>query len=147
MIVPELTSESSPLLTSPIQEEGGEPGGLAGRAVVAVGVSSVLRGGVLRLHRRDSGRAWPNPAERPSRGARWCGAGAGGSSGGDAGDAAGFNFEDAAENDPELAFALKLSLEEEKTRLEKERAEQGGSTEEGQGGSSDKKDDDKMDTA
>lgn len=75
------------------------------------------------------------------------GAGAGGSSGGDAGDAAGFNFEDAAENDPELAFALKLSLEEEKTRLEKERAEQDGSTEEGQGGSSDKKDDDKMDTA
>lgn len=85
------------------------------------------------------------------------GAGAGAATGGDGGDAAGFNFEDAAENDPELAFALRLSLEEEKNRQEKEKRDQesqegktelGNIPEEGQGESSkDKKDDDKMDTA
>ncbi|KAJ5732383.1 26S proteasome non-ATPase regulatory subunit [Penicillium malachiteum] len=85
------------------------------------------------------------------------GGGGAAASGGDGGDAGGFNFEDAAENDPELAFALRLSLEEEKTRQEKEKrdreAQEGktelsGIPEEGQGESSgDKKDDDKMDTA
>lgn len=85
-----------------------------------------------------------------------------GGSGGDAGDAGGFGFEDAAENDPELAFALRLSLEEEKNRQDKERREreeQEGKVnlenipEEGQAGgessgNKDKKDDgDKMDTA
>ncbi|KAJ5183913.1 26S proteasome non-ATPase regulatory subunit [Penicillium capsulatum] len=85
-------------------------------------------------------------------------AGAGAAAGGDGGDAGGFNFEDAAENDPELAFALRLSLEEEKNRQEKEKrdlesqegkTELGNIPEEGQGESSgkDKKDDDKMDTA
>lgn len=85
-------------------------------------------------------------------------AGAAGASGGaEGGDAAGFNFEDAAEDDPELAFALRLSLEEEKNRQEKEKrdleeaegkTELSGIPEEGQGESSkDKKDDDKMDTA
>ncbi|KAJ5223089.1 26S proteasome non-ATPase regulatory subunit [Penicillium citrinum] len=82
---------------------------------------------------------------------------AGASGGGDGGDAGGFNFEDAAEEDPELAFALRLSLEEEKNRQEKEKKDReeaegktdlGGIPEEGQGESSkDKKDDDKMDTA
>jgi 26S proteasome regulatory subunit N10 len=33
----------------------------------------------------------------------------------------GFGFENAAENDPELAYALRLSLEEEKNRPEKEK--------------------------
>ncbi|KAA8648332.1 hypothetical protein EYZ11_005726 [Aspergillus tanneri] len=80
---------------------------------------------------------------------------------GDGGDTTGFGFEDAAENDPELAFALRLSLEEEKNRQEKEkkeREEQEGKAnldnipEEGQSGESssgkDKKEDgDKMDTA
>lgn len=85
------------------------------------------------------------------------GAAAGAASGGDGGDAGGFNFEDAAENDPELAFALRLSLEEEKNRQEKEKrdlesqegkTELGNIPEEGQGESSRKdKDDDKMDTA
>ncbi|KAJ5900139.1 26S proteasome non-ATPase regulatory subunit [Penicillium taxi] len=85
-------------------------------------------------------------------------AGAGAASGGDGGDDGGFNFEDAAEDDPELAFALRLSLEEEKNRQEKEKRDheaQEGKTElgeipeEGHGGSSgDKdKDEDKMDTA
>ncbi|KAJ5117966.1 26S proteasome non-ATPase regulatory subunit [Penicillium atrosanguineum] len=78
--------------------------------------------------------------------------------GGEGGDAGEFNFEEAAENDPELAFALRLSLEEEKNRQEKEKRDQdsqegktelGNIPEEGQGESSgqDKKDDDKMDTA
>ncbi|GES64990.1 26S proteasome regulatory subunit S5A [Aspergillus terreus] len=87
--------------------------------------------------------------------------GAGGA-GADAGDAGGFGFEDAAENDPELAFALRLSLEEEKNRQEKEKREReeqerkanlDNIPEEGQpggesSGNKDKKDDgDKMDTA
>ncbi|KAF7716530.1 26S proteasome regulatory subunit rpn10 [Penicillium ucsense] len=84
---------------------------------------------------------------------------AAGGAGGGGGDEAGFNFEDAAENDPELAFALRLSLEEEKNRQEKEKREReaaegktelGNIPEESQGESSnarDKKDDDKMDTA
>ena len=83
----------------------------------------------------------------------------GGVGGGGGGEDAGFNFEDAAENDPELAFALRLSLEEEKNRQEKEKREReaaegktelGNIPEEGQGESSnaqDKKDEDKMDTA
>jgi len=86
------------------------------------------------------------------------GAGTAAPGGGDGGDAGGFNFEEAAENDPELAFALRLSLEEEKNRQEKEKRDQeaeegktelGNIPEEGQGESSgqDKKDDDKMDTA
>lgn len=79
---------------------------------------------------------------------------------GDGGEAGGFGFEDAAENDPELAFALRLSLEEEKNRQEKEKKEREEQDqkenleniiEEGQSGESsgkDKKDDgDKMDTA
>jgi 26S proteasome regulatory subunit N10 len=84
--------------------------------------------------------------------------GAGAEGGGDGG----FNFEDAAENDPELAFALRLSLEEEKNRQEKEKREREEAErkanlenipEEGQpggesSGSQDKKEDgDKMDTA
>ncbi|KAJ5625370.1 26S proteasome non-ATPase regulatory subunit [Penicillium lagena] len=87
------------------------------------------------------------------------GGGAGAGEGGEGGEAGGFGFEDAAENDPELAFALRLSLEEEKNRQEKERLEReeaegktqlGNIPEEGQGESSgdkDKKDEDKMDTA
>ncbi|KAH8429673.1 proteasome regulatory particle base subunit rpn10 [Aspergillus melleus] len=79
---------------------------------------------------------------------------------GEGGDAGGFGFEDAAENDPELAFALRLSLEEEKNRQEKEKKEReeqerkenlDNIPEEGQSGESsgkDKKEDgDKMDTA
>ena len=86
-------------------------------------------------------------------------AGAGGA-GGEGDEAGGFGFEDAAENDPELAFALRLSLEEEKNRQEKEKREQeekegktdlDGIPEEGgqsSSGGKDKKDDgDKMDTA
>lgn len=83
----------------------------------------------------------------------------GGGGGGGEGEAGGFGFDDAAENDPELAFALRLSMEDEKNRQEKEkrdREEQEGKTqlgnipEEGHGESSggkDKKDEDKMDTA
>ncbi|RHZ73107.1 hypothetical protein CDV55_107942 [Aspergillus turcosus] len=86
------------------------------------------------------------------------GVGGAGAEGGDGG----FNFEDAAENDPELAFALRLSLEEEKNRQEKEKREREEAErkvnlenipEEGQpggesSGSQDKKEDgDKMDTA
>ncbi|KAJ5953074.1 uncharacterized protein N7479_011487 [Penicillium vulpinum] len=79
--------------------------------------------------------------------------------GGSEGEAGGFGFDDAAENDPELAFALRLSMEDEKNRQEKEkrdREEQEGKTqlgnipEEGHGepsGDKDKKDEDKMDTA
>lgn len=70
----------------------------------------------------------------------------------------GFGFEDAAENDPELAFALRLSLEEEKNRQEKEKRDheqEDGKTnldgipeEGGESSSKDKKgDDDRMDTA
>lgn len=82
-----------------------------------------------------------------------------GGGGGGEGEAGGFGFDDAAENDPELAFALRLSMEDEKNRQEKEkrdREEQEGKTqlgnipEEGHGESSggkDKKDEDKMDTA
>lgn len=78
---------------------------------------------------------------------------------GEGGEAGGFGFEDAAENDPELAFALRLSLEEEKNRQEKEKREReeaegktqlGNIPEDSQGESSgdkDKKDDDQMDTA
>jgi 26S proteasome regulatory subunit N10 len=77
-----------------------------------------------------------------------------------------FGFEDAAENDPELAFALRLSLEEEKNRQEKEKRdreeqthkaglenipEEGadGAGKEGDGGESSSKDahGDKMDMA
>ncbi|KAJ9294241.1 hypothetical protein DTO271G3_7103 [Paecilomyces variotii] len=48
----------------------------------------------------------------------------GAGAGEDVGEAGGaFGFEDAAENDPELAFALRLSLEEEKNRQEKEKRE------------------------
>ncbi|KAL1880829.1 proteasome regulatory particle base subunit rpn10 [Paecilomyces lecythidis] len=47
--------------------------------------------------------------------------GAGAGAGEDVGEAGAFGFEDAAENDPELAFALRLSLEEEKNRQEKEK--------------------------
>ncbi|PKY07138.1 hypothetical protein P168DRAFT_302120 [Aspergillus campestris IBT 28561] len=83
-----------------------------------------------------------------------------GGAGGEGEEAGGFGFEDAAENDPELAFALRLSLEEEKNRQEKEKREQeekegktdlDGIPEEGgqsSSGGKDKKDDgDKMDTA
>ncbi|OJJ46238.1 hypothetical protein ASPZODRAFT_2078428 [Penicilliopsis zonata CBS 506.65] len=42
------------------------------------------------------------------------------------GDSGAFGFEDAAENDPELAFALRLSLEEEKNRQEKEKLQREG---------------------
>jgi 26S proteasome regulatory subunit N10 len=94
----------------------------------------------------------------PILGGEGAGEGGAGAGGGEPGD---FGFEDAAENDPELAFALRLSLEEEKNRQEKEkreREEQEGKVnldnipEEGQpggesSGSKDKKDDgDKMDT-
>ncbi|KAB8231956.1 hypothetical protein ETB97_004803 [Aspergillus alliaceus] len=89
------------------------------------------------------------------------GAGAGGDNagGGDSGD---FGFEDAAENDPELAFALRLSLEEEKNRQEKEKRdreeqdrkgnldnipEEGQPGGESSGGKDKKEDGDKMDTA
>lgn len=88
------------------------------------------------------------------------GEGAGGAAPvGEAGEGGGFGFEQAAEEDPELAFALRLSLEEEKNRQEKEKREReaqegktelGNIPEEGQGESSgdkDKKDEDKMDTA
>ncbi|PYH93942.1 26S proteasome regulatory subunit S5A [Aspergillus ellipticus CBS 707.79] len=90
------------------------------------------------------------------------GDGAGADGAGPEGGDGSFGFEDAAENDPELAFALRLSLEEEKNRQEKEkrdREEQEGKVnlenipEEGQpggesSGSKDKKEDaDKMDTA
>lgn len=51
------------------------------------------------------------------------GEGAAPGAGGD-GDGDAFGMEDAAENDPELAFALRLSLEEEKNRQEKERKDQ-----------------------
>lgn len=77
----------------------------------------------------------------------------------DGGEAGGFGFQDAAEDDPELAFALRLSLEEEKNRQEKEKREreeqerkaalesvpeEGGES----SGTQDKKEDgDKMDTA
>ena len=43
--------------------------------------------------------------------------------GADEGGDVGFDFGDAAAADPELAFALRLSLEEEKARLEKEQKE------------------------
>ncbi|KAI9037461.1 proteasome regulatory particle base subunit RPN10 [Aspergillus affinis] len=80
---------------------------------------------------------------------------------GDGGDAGGFGFEDAAENDPELAFALRLSLEEEKNRQEKEKKEreelerkenldnipEEGQSGESSGGKDKKEDGDKMDTA
>jgi 26S proteasome regulatory subunit N10 len=66
-----------------------------------------------------------------------------------------FGFEDAAENDPELAFALRLSLEEEKNRQEKEKQEREQQESKAnldnipeEGSSGDKKDGgDKMDTA
>jgi 26S proteasome regulatory subunit N10 len=93
------------------------------------------------------------------------GAGAGATGGGEDGGEA-FGFEDAAENDPELAFALRLSLEEEKNRQEKEKQEReeqarkaalenipeegaDGAAKEGDGGESSSKgaDGDKMDTA
>lgn len=86
------------------------------------------------------------------------GAGAGAGNAEDGGEA--FGFEDAAENDPELAFALRLSLEEEKNRQEKEKREREEADqkatlenipEEGQpkeaGESSKDNDGDKMDTA
>lgn len=44
--------------------------------------------------------------------------------GGEGGEAGGFGLEGAEENDPELAFALRLSMEEENNRREKERREQ-----------------------
>ncbi|KAE8344297.1 hypothetical protein BDV24DRAFT_127038 [Aspergillus arachidicola] len=87
------------------------------------------------------------------------GAGAGDAgAGGETGD---FGFEDAAENDPELAFALRLSLEEEKNRQEKEKREreeqerkvnldnipEEGQSGESSGGKDKKEDGDKMDTA
>ncbi|KAL1964837.1 hypothetical protein VTN77DRAFT_6339 [Rasamsonia byssochlamydoides] len=88
------------------------------------------------------------------------GVGAAGEEGGEA-----FGFEDAAENDPELAFALRLSLEEERNRQEKERREreeqerkaalekipeEGGESQQKENGESSKDkghDGDKMDTA
>ncbi|KAJ5765980.1 uncharacterized protein N7511_003596 [Penicillium nucicola] len=79
-----------------------------------------------------------------------------GSGGGEGAEGGNFGFEDAAENDPELAFALRLSLEEEKNRQEKEKRDQeeqegktqlGNIPEEGSSGDKDKKDEDKMDTA
>ncbi|KAL6234763.1 hypothetical protein BDW75DRAFT_211429 [Aspergillus navahoensis] len=82
--------------------------------------------------------------------------GAGGIGGGDGGDGGAFDLDAAAENDPELAFALRLSLEEEKNRQEKERrereAEEGkenleGIPEEGSSSKKDNEDPDKMDTA
>lgn len=92
----------------------------------------------------------------PILGAEGAGAGIGG---GLEGDGGAFGFQDAAEEDPELAFALRLSLEEEKNRQEKEKREQeeqlrkaalesvpeeGGNS----SGNQDKKEDgDRMDTA
>jgi 26S proteasome regulatory subunit N10 len=92
------------------------------------------------------------------------GAGAGpGVAGEDGGDAS--VFEDTAENDPELAFALRLSLEEEKNRQEKEKRErdeqerkttvetvpeEGAESQQNPGGESSKgrdEDGDRMDTA
>lgn len=87
------------------------------------------------------------------------GTGAGG--GPEGAEGGGFGFEDAAENDPELAYALRLSLEEEKNRQQKEQQEREaregkteleGVPEEGQqgessGGNDKKEDGDKMDTA
>ncbi|KAE8365168.1 hypothetical protein BDV27DRAFT_107123 [Aspergillus caelatus] len=86
---------------------------------------------------------------------------AGAGDAGAGGETGEFGFEDAAENDPELAFALRLSLEEEKNRQEKEKRDReeqerkanlDNIPEEGQSGESsgskDKKEDgDKMDTA
>lgn len=51
-------------------------------------------------------------------------AGGAGAEGGEGGGA--FGFDDAAENDPELAYALRLSLEEEKNRQEKEKRDREG---------------------
>lgn len=91
------------------------------------------------------------------------GAGIAGAAGEESGEA--FGFEDAAENDPELAFALRLSLEEEKNRQEKEKREreeqerkasldkipeEGGESQPKENGESSKDKDhdgDKMDTA
>ncbi|KAL4806321.1 hypothetical protein BDV18DRAFT_139247 [Aspergillus unguis] len=84
------------------------------------------------------------------------GAGGSGGMGAEGGDAGGFDLDAAAENDPELAFALRLSLEEEKNRQEKEkrdREEQEGKAnlegipEEGSSSKKDNEDSDKMDTA
>lgn len=87
------------------------------------------------------------------------GDGTAGAAGGEGGEGGAFGFDDAAENDPELAYALRLSLEEEKNRQEKEkrdREEQEGKESleniPEEGGSSKDKDQeggngDKMDTA
>jgi 26S proteasome regulatory subunit N10 len=96
----------------------------------------------------------------PILGGEGAGVGAGGAEEG----AEAFGFEDAAENDPELAFALRLSLEEEKNRQEKEKREreeqerkaalenipeEGGESQPKENGESSKDNDhgDKMDTA
>jgi 26S proteasome regulatory subunit N10 len=82
------------------------------------------------------------------------GAGAGGAAEG--GDSGGFDLDAVTENDPELAFALRLSLEEEKNRQEKEKREREeqekkgnleGIPEEGSSSKKDNEDPDKMDTA
>jgi 26S proteasome regulatory subunit N10 len=54
---------------------------------------------------------------------------AAGAAGAEGGEGGGFGFDEAAENDPELAYALRLSMEEEKNRQEKEKRER----EEGEG--------------
>ncbi|KAL4960889.1 proteasome regulatory particle base subunit RPN10 [Aspergillus stella-maris] len=82
------------------------------------------------------------------------GAGGAGGMGDNGGGDGGFDLDAAAENDPELAFALRLSLEEEKNRQEKEKKDREEAEKkenlEGipeEGSSSKKGDDDKMDTA
>ncbi|KAL4799890.1 hypothetical protein BDV19DRAFT_353981 [Aspergillus venezuelensis] len=82
------------------------------------------------------------------------GAGGAGDMGDNGGGDSGFDLDAAAENDPELAFALRLSLEEEKNRQEKEKRDREEAEKkenlEGipeEGSSSKKGDDDKMDTA
>ncbi|KAL4942960.1 hypothetical protein BDV06DRAFT_191053 [Aspergillus oleicola] len=82
------------------------------------------------------------------------GAGGAGGTGDNGGGDGGFDLDAAAENDPELAFALRLSLEEEKNRQEKEKRDREEAEKkenlEGipeEGSSSKKGDDDKMDTA
>ncbi|KAJ0427181.1 hypothetical protein BJY00DRAFT_271846 [Aspergillus carlsbadensis] len=82
------------------------------------------------------------------------GPGAGGAA--DGGDSGGFNLDTTEQTDPELAFALRLSLEEEKARQEKEKREREeqekkgnleGIPEEGSSSKKDNEDPDRMDTA
>ncbi|KAL2799958.1 hypothetical protein BJX66DRAFT_292012 [Aspergillus keveii] len=84
------------------------------------------------------------------------GDGAGAGDAAEGGDSGGFDLDAVTENDPELAFALRLSLEEEKNRQEKEKREREeqekkgnleGIPEEGSSSKKDNEDPDKMDTA